>query len=363
MKLTLYKLLFCALLVPALGFANKDLDGRHTKEKTIKKEFKVSQRGVLDINNNYGNIDISTWDENRIVIQVFIKTNGDDPERVQKKLNDISVDFQQSGNRVSARTRYQKEEKSWWSGLFSSSNNVNMEINYVVKAPVNHDMVIDNDYGAIYIDKVNGNTDISCDYGKIDIGELRGSRNILNFDYTRNSHFGFISSAEIDADYSEFTIEEAEDLIISADYTDSKVEKVERLRYNCDYGSFRVDKVKDLEADGDYLSTKIGRVFSSLSLNQDYGSISIEKLIKGVKSVNIDTDYAGIKLGFDAEMDFTFNVHTSYGSVKDTDDLEVQKRHDRNTSKEISGYYGKQNSQNSINITTSYGSVSFHKEY
>ena len=362
MKL-LYKLLFLALIVPAISFANRDLDGRHTKEKTLKREFKVSQKGILDINNNYGNVDISTWDENRIVIQVFIKTNGDDLERVQKKLDDISVDFQQSGNRVSASTRYQKEERSWWSSLFSSGNGINMEINYVIKAPVNHDMVIDNDYGAIYIDKVNGNTDISCDYGKVDIGELRGTRNMLNFDYTRNSHFGFISTAEIDADYSEFTIEEAEDLRISADYSDSRVEKVERLRYNCDYGSFRVDKVKVLEADGDYLSTKIGRVFTSLNLNQDYGSISIEKLIDGVRNVNIDTDYAGIKLGFDAEMDFTFNVKTSYGSVKGTDDLEIQKKHDRNTSKEISGYYGKQNSSNSINITTSYGSVSFRKEF
>ena len=42
MKLTLYKLLFLALLVPAIGFANTDFHGRHTKEKTIKKEFKVS---------------------------------------------------------------------------------------------------------------------------------------------------------------------------------------------------------------------------------------------------------------------------------------------------------------------------------
>ncbi|WBL24458.1 hypothetical protein [Zunongwangia sp. HGR-M22] len=361
MKLTLYKLFLLAFLLPLVSFASNDLVAKHTKDKTIKKEFKVSRSGILDINNNYGNVDISTWNENRIVIQVFIKTSGNDLERVQNKLDDISVEFHQSGNLVSAETHYQKEDRSWWSGLFSSNNNVNMEINYVIKAPANHDMVIDNDYGAIYIDKVLGNTDISCDYGKIDIGELRGRRNILNFDYTRNCHFGYISSAEIDADYSGFTIEEAEELIVSADYSDSNIEKVSRLKFNCDYGSIRIDKVKHLNADGDYLSTKIGRVFGSLNINQDYGSITIEKLINGLESVYIDTDYAGIRLGYDAEMDFVFDVQTSYGGVKGTEDLEITKRHDRNTSKDISGYYGNQNSRNSINISTSYGSVSFQK--
>ena len=74
------------------------------------------------------------------------------------------------------------------------------------------------------------------------------------------------------------------------------------------------------------LTTKINRIFTSADINLDYGSLSIEKVIKGAKNISIDTDYAGVKLGFDNEMSFNFDVRTSYGSISGLDDLNVQKR-------------------------------------
>ncbi|WP_417886202.1 hypothetical protein [Zunongwangia sp.] len=361
MKLILYKFLLLGILIPTLSFGNTNLNNRHTREKKITKEFNVDNFGYLDIDNSYGNVDISTWDENRIVIQVLIKVSGNNLDNVLDKLDNIEINFNQDGNRVTAHTNFEKQNKGWWNSLFSSSSNANREVNYIIKMPVKHNLVIDNDYGAIYIDRIEGSTDISCDYGKIDIGELRGKKNILNFDYTRNSHFGYIENAEIDADYSEFSIEEAKTLSIKADYSNSEVLKVVNLNFSCDYGSFYVEKVKNLEANGDYLTTKIGRVFTTLNLSQDYGSIRIDKLIKGTTRVKIDSDYAGIRLGYDSEMDFKFNIKTSYGNISGTEDLTSLKNHQENTSKEISGYYGKKESSNLINISTSYGNVSFRK--
>ena len=361
MKPILYKLFLLALFFPAVSFANHDYKEKHTKEKKVSKEFSVSQKGTLKIDNSYGNIDISTWDQDRIIINVFIKTNGNNAEEVQKKLDHINVVFNQKGNEVSAVTHFENENKSWWSGIFGNSNNVNMEINYVIKAPAQHNIDIDNDYGAIYMDKLLGNTNISCDYGKIDIGELRGESNTLKFDYTRNSHFGYITNATIQADYSGFTIEEAQNINLRADYSDSNISKVENLQFNCDYGSISVEKARNIEARGDYLSTKIGRVFSSLDLKQAYGSVRIDKLMKGIKNVEIKTDYSGIKLGVDAEMDFQFNVDSSYGGISGTSDLEILKSYEESFSKKITGYYRNQNSNTQLHISNSYANINFKK--
>ena len=70
-----------------------ELTGKHTKEKKIKKEFKVSADSNLKLNNSYGNVDITTWDENRVVIEVIIKTNGNDEDKVEKRLEEINVAF------------------------------------------------------------------------------------------------------------------------------------------------------------------------------------------------------------------------------------------------------------------------------
>jgi len=374
MKTILSSIIIFAVLAPGLPYFDaikatetctvekKDFNGKHTREKKIKKEFNVNSNSNLSIDNSYGNVDITTWDENRVVIEVIIKTNGNDEEKVQEKLEEIHVDFDQSSSGVSAKTRFSKEDKSWWKSLTGGFDNVNMEVNYIVRVPVANNLDIDNDYGGIYIDKTTGNAKISCDYGKIDIGELRGKSNYLNFDYTRSSRIGYVTNAEINADYSDYEIEEAEELLISADYSKSKIGKVSKMTFNCDYGSVEIDKIKVLEGNGDYLTTKINRVFTSLDLNLDYGSFSVEKIIKGTRKVEINTDYAGVKLGYDSEMSFQFDVRTSYGGIKGLEDLQVLKRDQQNTSNSVSGYYRSQNSNTKINISTSYGSVSFNKQ-
>lgn len=86
MKTLLYKytwLLFLAF--STVAFANDtSFDGKHTKEKTIKKEFNVSTNALLKIDNSYGNLNITSWNENRVVIEVHIKTNGNNEDKVQK---------------------------------------------------------------------------------------------------------------------------------------------------------------------------------------------------------------------------------------------------------------------------------------
>ncbi|MUP45475.1 hypothetical protein E0K83_06915 [Gramella sp. BOM4] len=373
MKAILSSIILFAVLAPGIPSFNSitgkpgimevsELEGKHTREKKLKKEFQVNANSDLSIKNSYGNVDITTWDQNRVVIEVIIKTNGDDEEKVEEKLEDINVEFNQTSSGVSARTRFSKEEKSWWKEIFSGFNNVNMEVNYIIRAPESNNLDIDNDYGGIYIDKSTGNAKISCDYGKIDIGELRGRSNYLNFDYTRNSRVEYVTNAEVNADYSDYLIEEAENLIVNADYTDSKIMKVSKLEFNCDYGSVEIDKVKVLIGNGDYLTTKINRLFTSADLTLDYGSLSIGKVIKGARNININTDYAGVKLGYDNEMNFRFDVKTSYGSIKGTEGLNLEKSNQGNTSKNISGTYGSGGNAAAFNINTSYGNVQFSKQ-
>ncbi len=371
MKTILSSILFLVVLAPGLPhfeyFEGKnntevnELRGKHTKEKKIKKEFKVSASSDLNIDNSYGNVDITTWDQNLVVIEVIIKTNGNDKEAVMKKLEETNVEFNQNSSGVSAKTHFSKNEKSWWKQLFEGSDNVNMEVNYIVRAPESNNLEISNDYGGIYIDRTTGNTSIICDYGKLDLGELRGDSNSLNFDYTRNSKIDYVKSATINADYSDYEILEAEHLVITADYSQSKIGKVSKLEFNCDYGNVDIDKVKVLIGNGDYLTTRINRIFTSADINLDYGSLSIEKVIKSAKKINIDTDYAGVKIGYDNEMSFNFDVKTSYGSINGLDFLDVKKKENKNTSNYASGTYGSGTGAD-INVNTSYGSVKFIKK-
>ena len=109
-------ILFLLLLIPAMVFATDKGKGKYEKSKSIKKEYTVNSNALLKINNRYGNIDVSSWDKNEVVIMVKITVSGDDEAKVIKRLSMIDVDFAASRNEVSAKTVIEKTSSNWgWS--------------------------------------------------------------------------------------------------------------------------------------------------------------------------------------------------------------------------------------------------------
>lgn len=362
MKTLRYKSFLLALLfIPVALSANTGgMNGKYTKEKTIKREFNVNSDALFKVSNSYGNLNITSWNENRVVIEVLIKANGNDEDRVQERLNEIDVDFENSSSMVSARTLFGDRGNSWgWN--WGKRRNVNVQVNYTIKLPVKNSVNLSNDYGNIFLDRIDGHAKIKCDYGKIDAGELRGRNNELRFDYTSRSHFGYVNSAEIVADYSGFTIEKAGNLTVKADYTNAVIEEMGNLEYSSDYGSLEAHNVKNVNGNGDYIGVKLGTVHGNVSITSDYGSLKIDQLAPDAGNVEIRTDYTGIKIGYHPEYYFDFEIVAEYAGVSGKDDFEISISKEKNTEKYYKGYYGKENSGNNINITTDYGGITFFK--
>lgn len=363
MKNLLFKYsLLLFLLGPGIILAKNDgkLNGKYTKEKTIKKEFNVNSDALLKVNNSYGNLNITSWNENRIMIEVHIKTNGNNEDKVQEKLDDISVSFDASSSVVSAKTLF-NDNKSGWGWSWGKNNNVNMQINYTIKLPIKNSVDLNNDYGSIMLDRVDGHAKINCDYGRLEIGELRGRNNILNFDYTSNSTIGFINGGEVRADYSGFTIEKASNLKVIADYTNSKIEQMDNLEYSCDYGKMEVGKANSVKGSGDYITVKLGSIHGDVDISSDYGSIRIDELAEDAGNVNIRSDYTGVKIGYSSNYHFDFNITTSYAGVSGKDDFVTNISMEKSTSKHYEGYHGSKGSGNMVTLNSDYGGISFTK--
>lgn len=364
MRTLLFKYIYLVLvLVPftiTANYGNGGLKGKYTKEKTIKKEFNVNADALLKVKNSYGNLNLTSWDQDMVMIEVHIKTNGNNEDKVQDRLDEIDVDFDNSSSLVSAITRFGDRNNNWgWK--WSKRNNVNVQVNYTIKLPIKNSVSLSNDYGNIYLDRVDGHAKISCDYGKMEIGQLRGRNNELRFDYTSRSTFEYINSAEIIADYSGFTVEKAGDLKVNADYTNAVVKEMGDLNYTSDYGSMEVGEVKSVSGNGDYIGIKLGEVNGSVSITADYGSVKIDRMTPQAGDVNIRSDYTGIKIGYANDYHFDFDISTEYAGVNGLGDFEVQVSKVKSSEKYYNGYHGKDNSGNVIRIDSEYGGVTFFK--
>ncbi len=356
-----FRLALLILLMPFIALANTAIEAaKTTKERNIKKSFDVSSNATLKVNNSFGNLDIITWDQNKIDFNITIKVTGNNAEKVQDRLNRIDIEFSSSNDLVSAITKIEKNKKNWWN--WGKKMNLKLEINYIVKMPITGNVDISNDYGSISLDRLEGRAKITCDYGKITTKELMSDNNEIRFDYTNHSYFEYIKSGEIYADYSGFTVAKAENLKLNADYTKSVIEVAENVEYICDYGSLKVENVNNLDGNGDYLSLRLGNVYKNVRIRTDYGSLKIDRMASKAQNIDINSEFTGITIGYDAGYNFDFDIDLEYASLRDSDNFNFTNKEVDGSDKKYNGYHGAKGSGNMVRIKSEYGSVSFKQQ-
>ena len=90
-------------------------EGAIASTKKIHKEIEVNKDALIEIDNSYGDLNITSWDQNKVVIDVLITLKGENSEKNQKKLNNIDVCFLLSPEKVMAET---KIDMGWSFGWF-----------------------------------------------------------------------------------------------------------------------------------------------------------------------------------------------------------------------------------------------------
>ena len=361
---SIYKLALLALFIPTLAFGfTHAKKPKHEKSKTVKKEFSVNSDAKLSVHNKYGNLNITTWDQNTIDIQVVITVKGDDLDDVKERLDDIDIEFESNAGMVEAKTIFENNRNSSWSWWRRNNRkNMSMKINYTIKMPKSNSVNLNNDYGNIYLDEIDGKASVNCDYGKIEIGKLNNDSNSINMDYCGSSNIDFMKNGSVNADYSKLTIEKAGKIDANIDYTTLKIEDAEAVDFNADYGGVTVNKANSIRGNSDYTNIRLGSIAKRITVDSDYGSVVVKKLEAGFESVNIETQYASVKINVDPSAAFNFEINTQYAGFKtDLDPIQFFKKITKTTKRYYEGKYGPGSNGGTIKIRSQYGGVSIEQ--
>ena len=150
--------------------------GSDNLTKKIHKEIEVTKDALIEIDNSYGDLNITSWDQDKVVIDVLITVKGENSKKTQKELNNIDVSFLLSPEKVMAET---KIDMGWSFGWFyfgyGTFNNLEKyRIDYNIKIPKTSSVDLTNDYGTIRLNSLEGKANISCDFGQLIIGVING---------------------------------------------------------------------------------------------------------------------------------------------------------------------------------------------
>jgi len=348
-----YKLLILFILIPFLGFSNDDTF--ISKQKSIKKTYIVNSNAGIDVDNKYGSISVSTWDEDKIDIDISIKVTGPNENWVNERLNSIDVDITALKSMVTAVTKLGN------SSLKSKGSNNSFEINYVIKIPKNGTVKLMNKYGNITVLNLEGASDITCKYGKVTVGKLNNTNNRFTIEYCQNSSIDYIKNGIVEARYSGLKINDSGNLNLDTNYTDLIVSDGQNIKYDCNYGTLKFQKLNSFSGSGNYLTISIAEISNSINVDANYSKINISTITSKANNVNITSGYTDVSLGYDTNYAFDFDINTKYGNIKNDNSLEVSVSESKSTSKRISGF-NKKKGQNRMSINSNYGNVTLIKK-
>lgn len=301
MKL-IFKCLALLLCISFVAEANSGTDHKSTKE--IQKAYDMPENGYLEVFNKYGQVVISTWEKDSVLVNITITGFGKDEEDAQKMLDRVDIDFNKTGQYLTMETLLDRKSgffKEVWNNINDYSKTIlsknKLEIDYEIFMPATMHLELDNKFGDVYLQELSGQCDIKIMHGnlranrinaysQIDIGY--GDIRIKEFKKGRltlksvEGEIRKLGQVDLQSSSSDLIIEEAENIII-----DSRSDR--KLVFQ---------NLNSIKGKSTFSEIEIEELQKTADLNLTYGYMSIKSIPFSFNKINVESRYTDINLAF-----------------------------------------------------------------
>ena len=353
MKVLKFKIAFLLVFLPILITISPIKAGQVTKD--YHKEFKANDNTELTIQNKYGKVDVKNWDKNSITIDVIITVEHSDQEKAERILSYIDVEFEESGNKVKAITRFDDKFEKFWRGRKKFS------IDYTVNMPKNLKLNLSNKYGSVFINEITGRANIEVKYGSLKANKIIWDNTKPLSQVTLGYSNGSIEECKwlrLNIKYSKIEIEESKALVIISKYCSKvHINKSSSIVSESKYDSYQIGHITNFVSMSGYTSYNIEQVDKKIDLETRYGSCKINYVPENFESIKIDSKYTDITIGIDPDASYHLKGEAEYAKIHYPEGGRVSFISENNEMS-VSGFVGKdENTKSKVVIYTKYGNI------
>ncbi|MBN1387404.1 MAG: hypothetical protein JW965_03100 [Bacteroidales bacterium] len=331
-------------------------------EKQFSKEFDATGVELLKISNRYGDVEIVSSGNNKIIIVVDVQLSHPNESKAEKLLSMINVQFSENDNTIEAWTEIDRQ--------FSMENHGphrGFSIDYRVEMPEDMNLDLSNRYGDLKAGVLSGHVDIRVKYGSMFIKNLtRGNMEPLNritAEYIRVCDIAEAGWLELNLRYvSKLNLLNAQALLINSRYsTNNTIDKVSSVVIDSKYDRYEIHDLNNVVAESAYTSYNIGNLSKKLDIETRYGSIEVNNAEAGFEMIRTDVGYCPVKISFDESASYKLKAETRYSSFSfNESDADVIQRIQESNSLYIEAVIGDPDTQSEVNIEASYGSIKLY---
>ncbi|MDO6429881.1 hypothetical protein Q4E93_04765 [Flavitalea sp. BT771] len=299
--------LFLVLSQPVITrAANGDDDVR--KKKTINRSYNVGPDDKLEIENQFGNVRVATWDQNQITVDIEIGVRASSEEKAKDIMDELDVKEVQSGHIISFKTKVGEIHNNDGKHHGKEDDDRSFYIDYIVHMPAANRLVVENSFG------------------KTEMGDFKGLVSLT-------SKFGSLNTGRLD----------------NVDVVD------------VEFGKAYIAEVANGKLVFKFCKeSRIGKVNGNVRINSEF-SHNVQFIVAdNIQDLAVSESYSTVRMVVTKSLSAQFDVHTSFGSFHNDSEFNIKEKRDNEDSgphfdKDYSGQAGDGKAR--IKIKSSFGTV------
>jgi hypothetical protein len=335
--------------------------------KSINREFSTIANGMTALYNKYGKVNVNTWQNNSVKIDISIVVNADDERDAQKMFDRIQVNFTSTSGYIKAETMIQ-QTNGWW----PTDNLQDFKINYDIWMPAGNQLDLKNKYGNAYVAALNGkliaeikygdlrteainaDADVNIGYGKANLAKVYNLSGQLSYG---GLTVGEARDIQVDSKYSEMSIDQAGSIRITSKYDNFTFGNLAELRLQTKYSNLKLKNAKSLYVTAQYTDIRAAYVSELLDADLNYGSIKVDMLGRNFNSVNIIGKYTDVQVSTERGTAFRFDAEGSYTGLHYPAGATIRHRDESSSREAVEGYIGDPNARSLVKARLIYGEL------
>lgn len=271
-----------------------------TETKDVSKYQAFDPKGVLNIENRYGNITVRSWqaDSIRITAQIMISSKSRDRLAQLQKRSQVEMYITNDFADVKTVVDESTLAKEWRNiKNLASSGGDQIEVNYVVDVPTGIKLEITNRFGNTYIHKHNGRIMLDSEHGDVRLGTTPNlERAEVSFGklYAR-----VLNKSDLDLAFCDLDIDKASTLKIRSKSSTIHLGELKNVYVQSARDKIKIGKAKLVKVSGSLTKVEIEELQDQLDVNLKYGKLWVQQVKPSFSTLRIMPKHCTVYMNFE----------------------------------------------------------------
>ena len=267
--------------------------------KTVEKSFPFTSEGELRLENKYGNITLTGWEQDKVLVKVDISVNHRKRENAKSLLGRINPEFRMGTDYAVIVSEIANKNTGWFADFFNRNNPIDLDrsrvqIDYEVFLPKKAKLKITNRFGDVIIDDWNGSLNTLIEHGDLWVRENLDKADVI-VKYGK-VHAQDLDYASLYLKNGELQMENSKSLRLDTSGSDITMGTVNSLEMYSNKDDIVMTEAGTIYGNLKFSSLVLERLGQEVDLTMRVADFRVEQIIEPETEIVIEQESSDIQL-------------------------------------------------------------------